>query len=675
MCGIFGIYRSHGGIDLDVLSRANGLQRHRGPDDSGYLLWRHPDRLVLCGDADTAPSLGLSRIEARKHEPFALGLAFRRLAIQDLSPRSHQPMGTPDGGAWIVFNGEVYNFIELRQKLEGEGLSFGSDGDTEVLLAAFMHWGPAAFRCCLGVFAAAIVDLRRHRLLLARDGFGIKPLYYFADGETFAFGSHIPSLLEVPGVRHRAHAGRLRDLLLTGFTDHGAEILVEGIHQLPPGNLLEVALEGPPALRMEAFWQPPLEPLLDITPSEAVAEVRRMVLRNVELHMRSDVSVGASLSGGVDSSSIVTAMRHLSGPDWDLHTFSYVADEKTGNDEPWIEVVEAKVRPIVHRFHIEAASLPAGIDRLMVVHGEPFGSPAVFAQYHLFEEARRNGITVVLNGQGADELLAGYPLYLRPRLKTLVRDGRWLRSIRFARGSSPLLRRPPLALLWEAGGLSLPRGTFPTDLAPPAWTTWRPDTTGALPAMALPDGGSLSGHMVHSIRTSLPFLLRCEDRNSMAWSVESRVPFLTHDLAEFTLRLPEELLIDEDGTGKRILRLALADLLPEAVQRRKRKIGFASPSVRWLRGLEPWVDDVLAQTRRDPPPGFVVDELDAEWRAVRNALPDPAACDRFESGLWRALAALRWAQRFDIELPSPPCPVPHAPRLRSRSIVPSPTAL
>ena len=144
----------------------------------------------------------------------------------------------------------------------------------------------------------------------------------------------------------------------------------------------------------------------------------------------------------------------------------------------------------------------------------------------------------------------------------------------------------------------------------------------------------------------------------MAWSVESRLPFLTHDLAELTLRLPEGLLIGEDGTGKRILRLALADLLPEGVQRRKRKIGFASPSVRWLRGLEPWVDDVLAQTRRDPPPGFLPEELDAEWRIIRSALPDPAACDRFEIGLWRALMALRWAQQLSIELPAPPCWVP-----------------
>ena len=138
----------------------------------------------------------------------------------------------------------------------------------------------------------------------------------------------------------------------------------------------------------------------------------------------------------------------------------------------------------------------------------------------------------------------------------------------------------------------------------------------------------------------------------MAWSVESRVPFLTHDLAEFTLRLPEELLIGEEGTGKTILRLALADLLPEPVRRRKRKIGFASLSVRWLRGLEPWVDDMLAQIRRDPSAGFVPEEFDAEWRTIRGMLPNPAACDRFETGLWRALVALRWAHLLDVELPA-----------------------
>lgn len=654
MCGIFGLYSREGRIDLQAVARANELQRHRGPDDSGYLLWRRPDRVVHCGDADTVPALGLSHLEAYRHEPFHLAFGFRRLSIQDLSPNSHQPMATADGRIWMVFNGEIYNFVELRRQLEREGLSFASDGDTEVLLTAFAHWGPAAFRRCLGMFAVAFVDLQRNRLLLARDYFGIKPLYYFVDRETFAFGSHIPSLLEVPGVPRRSNPDVLREFLLTGFTDHRPETLVEGVHQVPPGHLLEFTLEGPPVLRIEPFWQLPIGPLLDITHAEAVAEVRRLLLRNVELHMRSKVPIGAGLSGGVDSSSIVAAMRHLSGPDRDLHTFSYIADENDKSDEPWIELVEARSSSIVHRFNIEAGSLQAGIDRLVAVHGEPFASPAVFAQYRLFEEARRHGIPVVLNGQGADELLAGYPLYLRPRLATLMRERRWLRAVRFALGISPLVRRRPLALLKEACG-PLPRGdSTPTSIAPPVWTTWstEPVTAGELPAMTLRADGSLRQHLAHSIHTSLPFLLRCEDRNAMAWSVESRVPFLTHDLAEFTLRLPEELLIGNEGMGKRILRLALADLLPKPVRRRKRKIGFASVSGRWLRGLEPWVDDVLAQIRRDPPPGFVPEELDAEWRTIRDTLPNPTACDRFETGLWRALVALRWAQLTGVELPA-----------------------
>src|SRR5258708_7583541 len=226
MCGIFGVYRRHGRIDLQAVERANSLQRHPGPDDSGYMLWRRPDRLVHCGDADTLPNLGLSRLEAYEHEPFHLALAFRRLSIQDLSSRSHQPIETADGHIWMVFNGEVYNFVELRRELEGEGLAFASDGDAEVLLNAFAHWGPSAFRRCLGMFAVAIVDLQRNRLLLARDYFGIKPLYYFVDGETFAFGSPIPSLLEVPGVQRRSNPDLLRQFLLTGFTDHRAQTLV-----------------------------------------------------------------------------------------------------------------------------------------------------------------------------------------------------------------------------------------------------------------------------------------------------------------------------------------------------------------------------------------------------------------------------------------------------------------
>ena len=517
MCGIFGLYSAHGGIDLRALSRANHLQRHRGPDDSGYLLWRRPDRLIACGDADTAPGLELPPIEACRHEPFNLGLGFRRLAIQDLSSRSHQPMGTSDGRAWIVFNGEVYNFVELRRELEREGHSFASDGDTEVLLAAFAHWGPAAFKRCLGMFAAAVADLRRNRLLLARDSFGIKPLFYFIDGDNLAFGSHLTSLLEAPGVRRRAHPDILRDLLLTGFTDHRAESLIEGVCQVPPGHFLEVALHGPLSPRAQPFWQPPLEPLLDITPSEAVAEVRRLVLRNVELHMRSDVALGAGLSGGVDSSSIVTAMRHLSGADRDIHTLSYVADEWERSDEPWIKLVEAHSRPIVHRFNVETASLPAGIDRLLAVHGEPFASPAIFAQYRLFEEAHRHGISVVLNGQGADELLAGYPLYLRARLETLVREGRWLQSLRFVRAISPLVRHPPLALLREVWRLDTLSDGPPTAPAPPAWTTWsvEPGAARELPTMALRAGCPCVG--IWPIRFAPACHSYCAARTATPW--------------------------------------------------------------------------------------------------------------------------------------------------------------
>jgi asparagine synthase (glutamine-hydrolysing) len=240
------------------------------------------------------------------------------------------------------------------------------------------------------MFALAVVDLQRNRLLLARDYFGIKPLYYFVDGETSAFGSHIPSFLEVPGVQRRSNPGLLRQFLLTGFTDHRAETLVEGVLQVPPGHLLEFALEGSLAIRIEPFWQLALEPLLDITPAEAAEEVRRLVLRNVELHMRSKVPVGAGMSGGVDSSAIVMSMRHLSGADLDLHTFSYIADEKERSDEPWIKLVEAQSSSIVHRFNIEPGSLPTGIDRLVEVGGGPrraVREPAVFAQYRLFEEA------------------------------------------------------------------------------------------------------------------------------------------------------------------------------------------------------------------------------------------------------------------------------------------------
>jgi asparagine synthase (glutamine-hydrolysing) len=314
MCGIAGIVcspelelpRDWPAVPLRTLS-------HRGPDDQGWLAFT-PEKTRL-GRGDMAPD-GATRAV----------LLHRRLSILDQSAAGWQPMTTADGQVHIVFNGEIYNYLELRQELAREGCTFRSQSDTEVLLQALRCWGPSALRRLVGMFALAVLDRQQRILFLARDFFGIKPLYYVQTAQTFAFASEIKVLLELPGVRRAVDPQRLYEYLLFGRTDHGGNTLLSDVRQLPAGCFLEVPLDRPAAGQPSRYWTLDLSDRLDLSFDEAARRLRELFLESVRLHLRSDVAVGAALSGGIDSSAIVAAMR-LAAPRADLHVFSYVADD------------------------------------------------------------------------------------------------------------------------------------------------------------------------------------------------------------------------------------------------------------------------------------------------------------------------------------------------------------
>jgi asparagine synthase (glutamine-hydrolysing) len=313
MCGIAGYVT--GSDPRPVAAFQRSVLRtlaHRGPDDAGWLT----DRDV--GTGDTAG------------EPGRWGLLHRRLAILDLSAFGHQPMRSPDGRYAIIFNGEIYNYVELRRELEKEGASFASQSDTEVLLRAYAHWGPACLPRLVGMFAFAITDRDRRRMFLARDPFGIKPLYYARPGGAFAFASEIKALR--PVVSGRVRASRLLDYLRDGLTDHGGETLLEDVHQLPAAHWMEVDLDTGTPTQPHRYWDIHLDRRTDVSFPEAVARIRELFLDSIRLHLRSDVPVGAALSGGIDSSAIVAAMRAVE-PRANLHTFSFVADAPAHGEE------------------------------------------------------------------------------------------------------------------------------------------------------------------------------------------------------------------------------------------------------------------------------------------------------------------------------------------------------
>jgi asparagine synthase (glutamine-hydrolysing) len=639
MCGIAGIVCGPGESERGQRSRGFlDLLRHRGPDDHGWLAARGND--VRLGKGDP--------------EPGDVVLVHRRLSILDLSEAGRQPMGTPDGRYYLVFNGEIYNFVELRAELERLGRVFHSHSDSEVLLQACAEWGTAALPRLVGMFALALLDRTRRTLLLARDFFGIKPLYYsFADRHC-AFASEIKAL--VAGTTPRIQAHRLYEYLVAGRTDHGPDTLFAGIRQLPAAHYLEIALDDPRPLEPTCYWKLDSRERLDLSFAEAAAQTRALFLDSVRLHLRSDVPVGAALSGGIDSSAIVAAMRHVA-PGAELHTFSYVADDAELCEERWVDIAARAAGAVQHKVHATAEELQADLDHLIYAQDEPFGSTSIYVQHRVFRLARQAGIKVMLDGQGADEMLAGYRYYVSARLASLLRQGRWFAATRLLRHAAGLPGTSARSrLLLQAFGLLVPgrckalaKQLLGRELLP-SWlnASWFRQQ-GALPFDLGGHRGRdvLRAHLQRTLfETSLPMLLRYEDRNSMAHSIESRVPFLTPQLAEFLLRLPEEYLLGPDGTSKRVFRAAMRGLVPDTILDRRDKIGFATPERTWFMKLRPWVDATLASPTAQAIPALNLPAMIAEWQAI-------AAGQRpFDFRVWRWVNFIRWAERFQVEFAS-----------------------
>lgn len=640
MCGIAGFVgaRSPSWYESFVTTSLQRLA-HRGPDDRGYLL-AAPGR-VESGREWKPPSF----------EPEA-ALVHRRLSILDLSPAGHQPMSTPDGRYHIVFNGEIYNYLELHEELEKLGHRFASRCDTEVLLAAFAEWGVESLRRLVGMFAFVVLDTQERRLVLARDFFGIKPLYYTLRAGGFVFSSEIKLLREYLPGPCRANPPRLYDYLYYGCTDYGGETLFADIRQLPAAHYLSLSLDEPAGGSPVRYWDIDMRRTADVSLDEAARHVRDLFLDNVRLHLRSDVPVGTALSGGIDSSAIVMAMRHLAGRNLEIHTFSFAADDPAVSEERYADVVVKAAGAVSHIVRPGPQELVDDLDDLIRVQDEPFGSTSIYAQYRVFRLAREAGIKVMLDGQGADETLAGYRFYLGGRLASLLRQGHWIEAVRFLRQASRWPGASKKWLLQLCGDYLLPpkwqgpaRKLIGKDLMP-AWLNedWFLERGVQPHAMNYSTAGDvLKAHLYRSLTVqNLPCLLRYEDRNSMAFSIESRVPFLTPSLVEFLFSLPEAYTISRDGTSKAVFRQAMRGIVPDEILDRRDKVAFATPERVWLMALRPWVDRTLTSEAARQIPALRLSEAERQWRSYEAGRVSPNM--RF----WRWLNVIEWSRTCSV---------------------------
>jgi asparagine synthase (glutamine-hydrolysing) len=602
---------------------------HRGPDASGIYRWPPSDA---------------------SSNDFVVGLAHTRLAILDISHGSDQPMTDAESSVSLTFNGEIYNYVELRRDLTQAGHSFATTGDTEVLLRAYLEWGTACLPKLVGMYAFVIHDPRSRTVVAARDPFGIKPLYISESSAGVALASELKAFRHLETVSHAVNRDMLLRYLRFASGKTGNQTIFDGVHEVAAGSHITIDTETLEVRSGEHYaFQPQGLTTRDLSFEEAASELR--FLRSVELHSRSDVSVGSALSGGLDSSSIVCGLRQVEGPTPTIDAFCYTAVDSPLDESAWAEQAARGSDARLHLVAPSDESFVADIDDLVGAWDEPVPGTSVYAQYCIFRAAHAEGIKVLLDGQGADELLGGYDRYVGARMASLLRQRQWVAAARLARVARTRGISVPGAAAMTADFMLPPR--LQRLLRPlvgrplvPAWLDghW---FGGGRDGLA-PVHYTRSRHVVRDqltadlTRNSVPFLLRNEDHNSMIWSVESRVPFLIPDVAEFCVSLPEQYLIDPDGSSKAVFRRAMADIVPRAILDRRDKIGFEAPSVRWFTLLGEEARSKYYRQALEAMPFLTPDGVSQLWL---QAQVDPWSAE----AAWRLIFLTKWASSKSID--------------------------
>ena len=600
MCGIAGQYCLDGKEpDIKLLSVMSKRLAHRGPDGEGI------------------------------HTSGPVALAHRRLAIIDLSDEGLQPMTSEDGTMWLVFNGEIYNFVELREELIKKGHCFHSKSDTEVILHAYEEWGHECLNRFNGMWAFALWDEHRQELFCTRDRFGIKPFYYTQTGNSFLFASEIKALLAHPEVGTKPDDATLGTYLAWGVLDHSERTMFDGILQLKPAHAMVVTKDGAqPPFR---YWDVKVnEEIRSPVPDTEVASKLRFLLHDAtSIHLRSDVTVGTCLSGGIDSSALTAIINGLiregapAGVGTRQKTFSVVFSDKRFDESRYIDEIVAATGVDAHRTEPSPEKLWDDIDQLVYMQDEPFGSLSIYAQYCVMRLAHEQ-VKVVLDGQGADELLAGYLAYQGSYIGGLIRSFHALTGFREIIGS-----------------LMHHRGFFISAIEQLFVRKGRRGLLKCTGPSVDRYGGRLDEVLLRELtRTNLPALLHYEDRNSMAFSIESRVPYLDVRFVEYLASLPLNQKI-RNGVTKIALRNAISEIVPESIRCRMDKMGFVTPEEIWMKeALRPFVLEVLSSAEFHNRSYWDADAV------VRNYLTFLEGKSAYSPEIWRIISAELWLRKF-----------------------------
>lgn len=564
MCGISCLIDNEKKLNSHTLERFTNAVAHRGPDGVGFVRFADDKSLSIT-----------------YNEEFFLGFGHRRLSIIDLSEAGSQPMFSSDNKYVIVYNGEVYNYLELREELESVGVVFKSQCDTEVVLEAYRKWGTGCFNKFNGMWALAILDKEKRQVVISRDRIGVKPLYYYRKGRLFAVASEIKQFFALPDFHPKVNTRACLSYLVTGY-EIPPETFFENIFAFPPACYAEIKIDSL-QIFPQKYWIAENIAQKNYAPETLIAEIQNRFSSSVRLRLRSDVPVGGCLSGGLDSSAIFVEMKEQS-PDNVFSAFSACFNDPAIDETPFMETIVEKTRSEHIRVIPDDEGFVNDIKPFLSQHDEPVGSISMYAQYRIMREARKKQIPVLLDGQGGDELFSGYwPSYflmlnyckrnrgyytlLSHLLGALLPTGnsslihqalshfqeyrkRYLKKLPFE------LRKEQLASFESLSSLS-----------------WHKEAQKLSPA---------EYRQAEIFKIHLPRLLKWEDRNSMSFSIESRVPFLDVSLVELLLSVPPELNM-KNGWTKYMFRKAMNNKLPKNICWRKDKKGFETPQDKWMK--------------------------------------------------------------------------------------------
>lgn len=673
MCGISGIINLNGSVqDIPVhIRNMTDALRHRGPDGEGFLFLSGSEIISAYG-SDTpesvrsaatsyAPKVSVETVSSGNIQ-FALG--HRRLSIIDVSPAGHQPMCDPEKKIWIIYNGEIYNYLELREELKSKGIVFRTNTDTEVVLQAYRHWGEECVSRFNGMWAFGIYDSEKNILFGSRDRVGIKPFYYYRNASVFAFASEQKALLKFPQVKTGINYTAAADFLAGDvyFTEKGEENMFKGIFELMPAHNFKLELST------GAFQKRTYYSLKANTSFSAFNETKferyrdeteKLLIDSVKLRLRSDVPVGSCLSGGIDSSAIVGIMAKLAGAEnkinlgGKLKVFTLAFDDPAVDESKWAKQVVDRTGAEWHRVSPTAGELIKDLQDMNYAQDIPVYSTGTYGQFQLMRKAKEQGIKVILDGQGGDELFGGYEPHALVLRRELFRRGLLGQYFLEASADGKMfynLQQSGRDIVKRkfAGLLPLPIQEFFYRARFSQNSFLKRDVVheyvyseGILSGTAVTASSTLNEALLRDFMNSrLKMYLKYEDRSSMWHSVEARTPFADdHRLVEYVFNVPGSYKIHR-GISKYLLREAARNFLPAEIKNRRDKMGFITPIDAWVRQLRgPFLD--------------LLDDSTSDFLEVKKIKQDP---DKFFTmrnhadavRVFRMISFAVWKKRFNL---------------------------